>query len=256
MTYRLRNILIAVGLAIIAAILVSVYVTQYKNHVENGQSGATVYVAARDIPSGTPGDELIDGKYLRKESVKKVNVVRGAITSPTQVGARYVTETIYEGDQLSLRRFGEAGAEGARGQLNGAQRAVEIDAKPAQVLAGTLKTGDHVDVVATWPAPEGSSHHVSKVVLRNLLVLGAPEGGSSGGSVTSGSSATTTVQLRVTDTQSSKLFFVVKNGEWTLAIRPPLRAGERSEALHDAITIAKEAVAAAVYAKAMAGATP
>jgi Flp pilus assembly protein CpaB len=254
MTYRLRNILIALGLAIIAAILVSVYVTQYKNHVENGQSGADVYVAARDIPNGTPGADLIDKKYLRKESVKRLDLVRGAITDTKQIAARYVIEPIYEGDQLSLRRFGEAGAEGARGQLTGAQRAVEIDAKPAQVLAGTLKTGDHVDVVATWPAPEGSSHHVSKVVLRDLLVLGAPEGGSSGGSVTSSSSGTTTVQLRVTDTQSAKLFFVVKNGEWTLAIRPPARAGDSSEALHDAITIAKEGVGAAVYQQAMQGA--
>ena len=86
-----------------------------------------------------------------------------------------MTEAIYDGDQLSLRRLGEAGAEGARWQLTGAQRAIEIDAKPAQVLAGSLKTGDHVDVVATWSAPEGGSHHVSKIVLRDLLVLGAPQ---------------------------------------------------------------------------------
>lgn len=253
MTYRLRNILIALGLAVIAAILVSIYVTQYKNHVENGQSGTIVYVAARDIPSGTPGDELIDGKYLRKESVKRVNKVSGAITSPKQVAASYVTEPIYQGDQLSLRRFGEPGAEGARGQLTGAQRAVEIDAKPAQVLAGSLKTGDHVDVLATWPAPEGSSHHVSKIVLRDLLVLAAPDAGSSHSSVTSSSSGTTTVQLRVTDTQATKLFFVVRNGEWTLAIRPPVRAGDSSETLADAKTIAAEGLGGSVYRKAMQG---
>jgi len=253
MTYRLRNILIALGLAIIAAILVSVYVTQYKNHVENGQSGAQVYVAARDIPSGTPGDELIDGKYLRKESVKRVNVVRGAITDPKQIAARYVTDAIYEGDQLSLRRLGEAGAEGARGQLTGAQRAIEIDAKPAQVLAGSLKTGDHVDVVATWSAPEGGSHHVSKIVLRDLLVLGAPESGSSSSSVTSSSSGTTTVQLRVTDTQATKFFYLAKNGEWTLALRPPVRAGDSSETLQDATTIAAEGVGGSVYRQAMQG---
>ena len=254
MTYRLRNILIALGLAVLAAILVSVYVTQYNNHVESGQSCEVVYVAARDIPSGTPSDELVDGKYLRKESVKRVNLVRGAITDPKQITSRYVTEAIYEGDQLSLRRFGEAGAEGARGQLTGAQRAVEIDAKPAQVLAGSLKVGDHVDVVATWPAPEGGSHHVSKVVLRDLLVLAAPEAGSSGSSVTSSSSGTTTVQLRVTDTQATKLFYLAKNGEWTLALRPPVRAGDSSETLADANTIAAEGVGGSVYRQAMQGA--
>ena len=256
MTYRLRNILIAVGLAIIAAILVSVYVTQYKNHVENGQSGTQVYVAARDIPLGTPGDELVDGKYLHKESVKRVNHVSGAITDPKQVAGRYVTEPIYQGDQLSLRRFGEAGAAGTRGQLTGNQRAIEVDATPSQVLAGELKSGDHVDVVATWNVPEGATHHVGKVVLRNLLVLAAPEAGSSKSSVTSSSSGTTTVQLRVTDTQAIKFFFTVKNGEWTLTLRPPVRAGDSAETLEDARTIAKEGVGASVYAKAMEGTTP
>jgi len=253
MTYRLRNILIALGLAVFAAILVSVYVTQYKNHVENGQSGAQVYVAARDIPGGTAGDELIDGKYLRKESVKRVDVVRGAITDTKQIASRYVTEPLYEGDQLSLSRFGEAGAEGARGQLTGAQRALEIDAKPAQVLAGSLKTGDHVDVVATWSAPEGGSHHVSKIVLRDILVLDAPTAGSSSSSVTGGASGTTTVQLRVTDTQATKLFFLAKNGEWSLALRPPVRAGDSSETLTDAKTIAAEGVGGSVYRQAMQG---
>ncbi len=253
MTYRLRNILIALGLAIAAAILVSVYVTQYKNHVDNGQSGAEVYVAARDISSGTPGDELIDGKYLHKESVKRVNVVRGAITDPKQIASRYVTEPIYEGDQLSVRRFGDAGAEGARGQLTGAQRALEIDAKPAQVLAGSLKVGDHVDVVATWPSPEDASHHVSKIVLRNILVLGAPDAVSSRASVTSSASGTTTVQLRVTDTQATKLFYLVKNGEWSLALRPPVRAGDGAEILADAKTIAAEGVGGSVYQRAMQG---
>ncbi|MGA9762877.1 MAG: Flp pilus assembly protein CpaB [Gaiellaceae bacterium] len=251
MTYRLRNILIALGLAVFAAILVSVYVTQYKNHVDSGQAGADVYVAARDIASGTPGDELIDGKYLRKESVRRVNVVRGAITDPKQIAARYVSEPIYEGDQLSLRRFGETGAEGARGQLTGAQRAMEIDAKPSQVLAGSLKTGDHVDVVATWSAPEGA-HHVSKVVLRDILVLAAPDGGSSSSSVTGGDTGAT-VQLRVTDTQATKLFYLVKNGEWTLALRPPVRAGDSSETLQDGTTIAAEGVGGTVYQRAMQG---
>ncbi len=253
MTYRLRNLLIALGLAVIAAILVSVYVTQYKNHVDSGQAGAEVYVAARDIPSGTPGDELVDGKYLRKESVKRIDVVRGAITDPKQVASSYVSEPIYEGDQVSLRRFGVAGAEGALGQLTGVQRDVEIDATPAQVLAGVVKTGDHVDLVASWMAPEGSSHHVSKVVLRDLLVLAAPGAGSAGSGVTSSANANTTIQLRVTDTQSTKLFFIVKNGDWTLALRPPTRAGDSSETLEDAKTIAAEGVGAAVYQKAMQG---
>jgi Flp pilus assembly protein CpaB len=254
MTYRLRNLLIALGLAAVAAVLVSVYVTQYKHHVQKGESAVQVYVAARDIAAGTPGDELIDGKYLRASSVERRNVIPGAISKPEEIASTYVTEPIYAGEQLSLRRFGQPGAEGLRGQLRGNQRAIEFDAKPSQVLAGTLKTGDRVDVVATWAVPEGSSHHVGKVVLRDILVLSVSEGK---GLRNAGSSASdsVTVQLRVTDTQANKLFFLVKNGEWSLALRPPTRAGDSGESVKDAGTIASEGVDAGVLNRAMQGAS-
>lgn len=94
---------------------------------------------------------------------------------------------------------------------------------------------------------------MSKVVLRDLLVLAAPDTGLASASATSNPNATATVQLRVTDTQATKLFFMVKNGEWMLALRPPTRAGDSSETLEDAKTIAAEGVGAAVYQKAMQG---
>lgn len=250
MTYRLRNLLIALGLAIVAVIFVSVYVTQYKRHVRNDESAVQVYVADRNIAVGTPGDDVVDGNYLRKTSIERRNVVPGAISSPDEIGSSFVTEPIYTGEQVSLRRFGKAGAEGLRGQLRGNQRAFEIQGESWQVLAGTLETGDKVDVVASWTAPEGASHHVAKVVLRDILVLKAPEvGGIEGGD----GKSTASVQLRVTDTQSSKLFFLVKNGDWSLTLRPPTKAGDSGEAIKDAVTIASEGVGIGALSNAMQG---
>ncbi|MGD0167363.1 MAG: Flp pilus assembly protein CpaB [Gaiellaceae bacterium] len=254
MKYRLRNILIALGLAIIAAVLVSAYVTQYKNHVQNGQNTEQVYVATRDIPAGTAGDDVVGGNYVHKVAVERRNVVPGAISTSSEIASSYVTGTIYQGEQLSARRFGQAGAEGSRGQLTGNQRAIEIDADPSQVLAGTLKTGDKVDVIGTWAVPEGSSHHVSRTVLRDILVLDAPSASTTRSGIGSNSASTITVQLRVTDTQANKLFFLAKNGEWSLALRPPARAGDSPETLWDAATIAAEGVSAATLHKAMQGA--
>jgi Flp pilus assembly protein CpaB len=253
MTYRLRNLLIALGLAAIAAVLVSAYVTQYKHHVQNGQSTEKVYVATRDIAAGTPGDELIDGKYVRKQAVERLNVIPGAISKPSEIASSYVTGTIYQGEQLSPRRFGQAGAEGARGQLSGSQRAMEVDGVASQLLAGTLKTGDKVDVVGTWAVPEGSSHHVSKVVMRDILVLSAPSSGATKSGVGSNSASTLTVQLRVTDTQANKLFFMAKNGEWSLTLRPPTHAGDSPESLWDAVTVAAQGISAATFQREMQG---
>ena len=54
MTYRMRNILIAVALAGFAALLVVFYVSNYKKSVQHQQAAVTILVAGRDIP--VPGD--------------------------------------------------------------------------------------------------------------------------------------------------------------------------------------------------------
>ena len=55
MTYRTRNIAIAVGLALVAMLLTLVYVTSYRRSVQHAQATVNVYVAAHDIPAGTAG---------------------------------------------------------------------------------------------------------------------------------------------------------------------------------------------------------
>jgi len=52
MTYRIRNIAVAVGLALVAALLTTFYVANYKRHVRQTESTVTIYVAKRDIPPG------------------------------------------------------------------------------------------------------------------------------------------------------------------------------------------------------------
>ena len=63
-----------------------------------------------------------------------------------------------------------------------------------------------------------------------------------------------TVQLRVADTQASTLFFAVKNGAWSLMIRPPSQAGDGPENVEDAHKIAQQGISAAALQSAMHGA--
>jgi hypothetical protein len=58
MTYRVRNIVIAVALAAVAALLTSFYVTSYKRHVQRGEDHVTVLVAKKDISEGTSGADI------------------------------------------------------------------------------------------------------------------------------------------------------------------------------------------------------
>src|SRR4029453_8399636 len=180
MNYRVKNIGIAVALAALAAILTSVYVVNYKRHVQNGEDKVPVYVAAHDIPAGTSGAEVIDQHMLKKVTVPHKAIVAGAISSPDQLSQYIATQDVFEGEQVSTRRFSPPKEQGLRAQIKGTQRAYQVEGDSHQLLAGTLKAGDHVDVVGTWevknPSQSGSSSDdavVSRVVLRDLLVLTA-----------------------------------------------------------------------------------
>lgn len=236
MNYRVRNIGIAVGLAALAAILTSVYVVNYKRHVQNGEDKVTVLVAARDIPAGTAGADVVDQKFLKQQTVLRKAVVAGAISSPDQLAQYVATQDVYEGEQVSTRRFAPPKEQGIRSQIKGTQRAYQLEGDPNQTLAGTLKAGDHVDVVGSWELNDTQT--VSRVVLRNLLVLTAPDAASGGEVVTSPGSGGDVVQIRVTDAQSQKLIWIEKNSVdngagWHLALRPPTNSLDNSNTYQD-----------------------
>jgi Flp pilus assembly protein CpaB len=233
MNYRAKNIGIAVALAALAAILTSVYVVNYKRHVQHGEGKVTVLVAAHDIPAGTSGADIVDQHMLKKETVPRKAVVAGAISSPEQLSQYIATEDVFEGEQVSTRRFSPPKEQGIRAQIKGTQRAYQLEGDPNQLLAGTLKTGDHIDVVATWgiknPSTNGSNSGddaiVSRVVLRDLLVLTPPAEGATSAAVTA-SQQSAFVQLRMTDAESQKMIWIQKNSEdngagWHLSLRPP-----------------------------------
>jgi Flp pilus assembly protein CpaB len=224
MNYRVKNIGIAVALAALAAILTSVYVVNYKRHVQNGEDKVPVYVAAKDIPAGTSGAEVVDQHMLKKVTVPKKAIVAGAISSPDQLSQYIATQEVYEGEQVSTRRFAPPREQGIRAQIKGTQRAYQVEGDQHELLAGTLKAGDHVDVVATWSINDEVV--VSRVVLRDLLVLTPADAGAGSSAVTASSQQSAFVQLRMTDWQAQKMIWIQKNSEdngdgWHLALRPP-----------------------------------
>ncbi len=222
MTYRVRNIGIAIALAIVAALLTTFYVTNYKRNVQQGEDMVPVYVAAQNIEIGTSGSELSGQKLLKVEHVSRRSVVPGAISEPEQIEKSVAVEAIYAGEQISTRRFRAAEEQGIRAQLKGNMRAFQLPGSEHQLLAGTLTDGDRVDVVADveFTTRQARGLAASRVVLRDLLVLRAPDTNRLQSKIGSDPSSPFSVMLALTDAQAQKLFFVVEEGEWTLQLRP------------------------------------
>jgi Flp pilus assembly protein CpaB len=229
MTYRVRNIGIAVALAVVAALLTTFYVTNYKKSVQSGEEAVTVYVAARDIPLGTSGSDVVDRGWIRTEKIDRRNVVPGAISDPAQIEELSATAGLYAGEQVSTSRFRPLQEQGLHAKIKGNLRAVQVPGDEHQLLLGTLKSGDRVDVVGSWEFPEGTQVHVSRVLLRDVLVLKAAQEGRVQSKIASGANLPYSTQLAVTDRQAPKLFWIMKNGDWTLQLRSVVDAADSPE---------------------------
>ena len=236
MTYRLRNIGIAIVLAVIAALLTTFYVTNYKRSVQHGEGNVPVYVATHDIALGTSGTDVAQGGGLRVEQVPRRSVVPGAISQPDQIADKVAVEAIYAGEQVSTQRFRSVQEQGIQAQLKGNLRALQVPGSATQLLNGTLKDGDKVDVLGTWLLPETSQNHISRVMLRDLLVLEAPATNDVESKLSSNPNQGFTVMLAMTDSQATKFWWLVNNGEWSLQLRPITDPSDSPEEINNSKT--------------------
>ena len=141
MTYRVRTLVIAIGLAVAAALLVMMYVTSYKHRVDSTQQQVPVAVAARDIPAGTTGAQIVQEKLIHVEQVARRAIAPGAVSSPDDIARLVALQPTYAGEQVSVHRFGPIQAEGVRSQLTGTYRAMQIAGTPNQILADWMEHG-------------------------------------------------------------------------------------------------------------------
>jgi Flp pilus assembly protein CpaB len=240
MTYRLRNILIAVGLAVVAALLTVFYVSNYKSSVRSDSETVSVLVAAKDIPQGTLGSDVVARHMLTTEQIPRKAIVNGTISKPTDIQGLIATQPIYIGEQVTARRFGPVSEAGVRTQLKGTYRAIQIKGNPNQILSGVLRPGDHVDFVGSIKFPsEDSAKHFSKVVLRDVLVLRTSGEANTKATVVDPTGGGGWVMLRLTDAQAQRLYFVYANDDWWLALRPGLNDRNSPDAatIDDAVSV-------------------
>ena len=238
MTYRLRNIGLAIALAAVAVLLVFYYVAQERGRLQEDQELVSVWVAKKNIPAGTSGAELESGGYIEEKEVERTALSSSALLDTENVAGKVVVNTIYRGEQVNVLRFRSQAQRGFRAQLTGNLRAVQLPGNQHQLLAGTLQAGDRVDVVGSWDVPQNVQHTVSRVILRDILVLEGAQQSDATSAITEGPAGRAlSAKLAVTDAQEQKLFWMAENGAWTLVLRPPTDSADSPEGAENWETI-------------------
>jgi Flp pilus assembly protein CpaB len=208
-----RSGTLAVGVAAtaIAGLLLLVYLNRYRNSLTQRSAPAAVLVAKSLIPKGTSGS-LVGTKVLyQATSVPRDQLKEGALSDPSALHGEVALTDIYPGQQLTSALFAPAAPGDISDNLSAFDRAVSIPVDATHGLIGTVRPGDHVDILVGINGGVGGS--VIKTLLENIVVLS-----------TSGASLT----MRVTDAQASRLAWASDNGKIWITLRPSTGARQSS----------------------------
>ena len=212
---------VAVGgfAAAFGALLLLLYLAQYRNSVDESGTPITVLVAKSLIEKGTPGDIVGLKGLFQTTDAPRDQLQDGAITDPSALRGRLATSDVYPGEQLTTGDF-SASASGALGaQIAGNQRAIAVPIDTAHGMVGQLRTGDRIDVLAGFNVSSGgggfTARPVMKVLTQNVLVLEAPKRAATGVA-----SNTAQVVLRTTYREAAEIAWAVDNGKIWVVLRP------------------------------------
>jgi len=216
--FATRGGTIAVGAfaALLALLILLLYLSNYRDSVRNSSAPVPVLVAQRLIPQGTAGDVLGTTGGFEATEVAKNTVKEGALTDPALLRGRVAVADVYPGQQLTLADFTPTATATLGSRLTGKQRAMSIPVDSVHGMTGQVVPGDRIDVYANL-------NGVIKAIMQNVLVLGV-SGGATGGLASSGSDASA-MTLRLSPSGASRLAFASDNGKIWVILRPATRGG-------------------------------
>jgi Flp pilus assembly protein CpaB len=205
---RRASVFFGIGAAALAAIVVFVYLHNYRNSINSAAAPATVLVAKNLIQKGTPGNIIGQTHEFQVASIPRRELQLGALSDPAALNGRIAAADIYPGQQLTSNDFLLTSPSALQNQITGTDRAINVTMDAERGMVGSVSAGDRIDIFAGLNVAGASGGTVIKLLLANVLVLRAPI---SGGIYT----------LRVPENQAAWLAYAADNGRLWFVLRPP-----------------------------------
>src|SRR3954467_12421778 len=206
--------------ALIGAAMLTIFLSRYRESVKSAAAPTSVLVATSLIQKGTSFDVLAEKHQFETVTRPADDVKQGGIADPALLAGKVTTADIYPGQQLTASSF-VAATGTVLPKLADSERAIAVPVDEAHGLAGQVRTGDHVDVLASYApgsAATGQGQGVVKTLLQDKLVLRAGAQPTDGGD--EGKAADKSIILRVSDREAVSLAHAADNGKVWVLLRP------------------------------------
>lgn len=196
--------------AVIAAILLIVFVSAYRDSGKSDATVVTAFVAKRLIPKGTSGSEIAAKALYTPTQVDSGQLRAGAITDPALMAGRTLQADVFPGSQIAESDFSGADPGTTTGvagvvssSLTGVRRAVTVTVDPINGSLSQVATGDRVDI---YQQLESGGSRIIKLLRADVPILLNDGSGN--------------VVLDVPAADAPDVLFASKNTELLFSIRP------------------------------------
>jgi Flp pilus assembly protein CpaB len=181
---RRGNVIVAVCAAMLAAILLLVYLNGYRTSLDSASAPTPVLIANRLIAKGTPAAVLGSQGAFELTTLAREHTKTGAVADPDLLAGRTAVRDILPGQQLTVADFSLTTSGAVATKITGAERAISVPVDAQRGLIGHVATGDFVDVYVAFPGSErGTLVALLSANVKVLAAAGSPGGGIGGGTV-------------------------------------------------------------------------
>ncbi len=169
MNYTLRNLLVASLLMLLGIVAVISFIRGERQDLSRGKQEVQVFVAAKDIPAGTPADELETGGFLETKDVLREDAPPQAVGKMETIEGLVSNETVYKGEIVNYTAFDKTAGLKPTAQIKGNERLFSLPIRSSSDAAGLIRAGDRVDIFAAVDAG------LTYVAARDVEIIETPE---------------------------------------------------------------------------------
>jgi len=205
---RRRSLVAGGAAALLAGIVLVVYLNSYRNSVNSAAATAPVLVAKNLIPKGTSGDIVASTDQFQVSEIPKGQFKDGAITDPAVLTGRIALTDIYPRQQLTAAEFTATPVDTIGNHITGDERAIAVPLDATHGMAGQIAGGNHIDIYVGINRLGGQP--VIKLLMADVTVLGVPAG--AGGGI---------FTLKASTRQAAVLAWAADNAKLWFVLRPP-----------------------------------
>jgi pilus assembly protein CpaB len=222
---RALTLAVALSMAAVAVASVYLYVGRVESKTLQGLQTRQVLVAKQFLPTGSPGNSILEQGGFEMKEVPSRFVAPGALDEPQDIAGLTLVDDVTAGEQLTAARFASPEQNVFVADLPNGTEALSLPFEEVRGVSGHLQAGDRINAYVTAEGKEETAkilrrlrvpssakvfdpeEGVTLLLLRGVLVVEVPQPVEPAAAGAAPATGPTNITLAVTSEQAAQLIY-------------------------------------------------